>query len=381
MAKVCSMPLTLGRFEDDMTQFFSAWHFDGKTAVRRLVEVQASDKHFLLIEPDRQHGPFGFAELHYVGEQNGAAVYRLDGDDGWRLGLTGPVPTELAPMLPAKRKYGGFIDRIGLGPASIAFALASVAAVAVVVMTPQWLAPLVPAGVEKKMGDALVGDFGGRFCDAPKGRAALAKLTKSLDPNAGELQVEVANIDMLNAVALPGGKVVLFQGLLDQAKSPDEVAGVLAHEIGHVRERHVMQGLLRQMGLAVVLGGFDGNGGATLNNLLSTTYTRESEKEADDHSIKAMTMASISPQGTSEFFERLAQMDGSDRMDKDGQGRALANYTSSHPLSDDRKNLFRKSRVKGKVYQPSLTYDEWIELKTMCAQDRNVKSGWGFDIE
>ena len=73
----------------------------------------------------------------------------------------------------------------------------------------------------------MVGDFGGRFCDTPKGRAALAKLTKSLDGNPKELQVEVANIDMLNAVALPGGKVVLFQGLLDQAKSPDEVAGVL----------------------------------------------------------------------------------------------------------------------------------------------------------
>ncbi len=363
-----------------MTQFFSAWHFDGKTAVRRVVEVQASGKHFTLIEPDRTHGPFGFAELHYVGEQSGAAVYRLDGDDGWRLGLTGPVPAELAPLLPATRKYGGFIDRIGLGPASIALALASVAVVAVVVMSPQWLAPLVPAGVEKKLGDAMVGDFGGRFCDAPKGRAALAKLTKSLDPKSDELQVEVANIDMLNAVALPGGKVVLFQGLLDQAQSPDEVAGVLAHEIGHVRERHVMQGLLRQMGLAVVLGGFDGNGGSTLNNLLSTTYTRESEKEADLHSIKAMTKAAISPQATSEFFERLAQMDGSDRMDENSQGRVLANYTSSHPLSDDRKKLFLKSRVKGKAYQPSLTYDEWIELKTMCAQDRDVKSGWGFDI-
>ena len=68
-----------------MTQFFSAWHFDGKTAVRRAVEVQANGKHFTLIEPDRQHGPFGFAELRYVGEQNGAAVYRLDGDDGWRM--------------------------------------------------------------------------------------------------------------------------------------------------------------------------------------------------------------------------------------------------------------------------------------------------------
>ena len=363
-----------------MTQFFSAWHFDGKTAVRRVVEVQASGKHFTLIEPERTHGPFGFGELRYVGEQGGAAVYRLDGDDGWRLGLTGTVPSELAPLLPAKRKYGGFIDRIGLGPASIALAVSSAAVVAVIVMSPQWLAPLIPTGVEKKLGDAMVGDFGGRFCDAPKGRAALAKLTKSLDPNAGELQVEVANIDMLNAVALPGGKVVLFQGLLDQAKSPDEVAGVLAHEIGHVRERHVMQGMLRQMGLAVVLGGFDGNGGSTLNNLLSTTHTRESEKEADRHSITAMAKAGISPQGTSDFFERLAEMDGSDRMDENGQDRIVANYTSSHPLSDDRKNLFRKSRVKGKVYQPSLTYDEWTELKTMCAQDRDVKSGWGFDI-
>ena len=363
-----------------MTQFFSAWHFDGKTAVRRVVEMQAVGTNFFLLETERRHGPFGFAELRYVGEQAGAAVYRLDGDDGWRLGLTGPIPPELAPMLPAKRTYGGFIDRIGLGPASIAFALASVAVVAVVVMSPQWLAPLIPQSFEQKMGDALVGDFGGRFCDAPKGRAALNKLTKSLDPNADELQVEVANIDMLNAVALPGGKVVLFQGLLNQAKSPDEVAGVLAHEIGHVRERHVMQGMLRQMGLAVVLGGFDGNGGATLNNLLSTTYTRGSEKEADDHSINAMAKAGISPQGTSDFFERLAQMDGSDRMGENDQNRALANYTSSHPLSDDRKNLFRKSRIKGKVYQPSLTYDEWIELKTMCAQDRDVKSGWGFDI-
>lgn len=363
-----------------MSQFFSAWHFDGKTAVRRVVEVEAGGKHFTLIEQGKQHGPFGFAELRYVGEQAGAAVYRLDGDDGWRLGLTGPVPKELALMLPATRKYGGFIDRIGLGPASIALAIASVAAVAVVVLSPQWLAPLVPTSVEKKLGDAMVGDFGGRFCDAPKGRAALSKLTKSLDPKAGELQVEVANIDMLNAVALPGGKVVLFQGLLDQAKSPDEVAGVLAHEIGHVRARHVMQGLLRQMGLAVVLGGFDGNGGATLNNLLSTTYTRESEKEADVHSIKAMSRAGISPQATSEFFERLAQMDGSDQMGDNDQNRAIANYTSSHPLSDDRKKLFRQSQVKGKAYQPALTYDEWIELKTMCAQDRDVKSGWGFDI-
>jgi beta-barrel assembly-enhancing protease len=364
-----------------MTQFFSAWHFDGNTAVRRKVEVQTIGGNFYLLETERRHGPFAFEDLRYAGEQGGAQVYKLDGKDGWRLGLSGAIPGELAPLLPAARKYGGFIDRIGLGPASITFAVLSAITVAVVVWSPQWLAPLVPASVEKGLGDALVGDFGGRFCDTSKGRAALAKMTNALDPKAGELQVEVANIDMLNAVALPGGKVVIFQGLLDQAKSPDEVAGVLAHEIGHVRERHVMQGLLRQMGLAVVLGGFDGNGGATLNSMLSTTYTRESEKEADDHSINAMRKAAISPVGTANFFERLSRLDGSATMGKDDQGRVVAGYMSSHPLSDDRKQLFQKSAVKGKAYKPALTYAEWTELKTMCAQDRDVKSGWGFDIE
>jgi beta-barrel assembly-enhancing protease len=364
-----------------MTQFFSAWHFDGKTAVRRTVEVQTIGANFFLLETERRHGPFAFEELRYVGEQSGASVYKLDDVDGWRLGLSGTVPGALVPLLPKKRTYGGIIDRIGLGPASLTFAALSAITVAIVVWSPQWLAPLVPASVEKNLGDALVGDFGGRFCDTTQGKAALAKLTNSLDENPKDLQVEVANIGMLNAVALPGNKVVLFQGLLDQAKSPDEVAGVLAHEIGHVRERHVMQGLLRQMGLAVVLGGFDGTGGSTLNSLLSTTYTRESEKEADDHSIKAMAKSSISPVATSDFFERLSQLDGSAQMGKDDQGRVLAGYMSSHPLSDDRKQLFRKSVVKGKAYKPALSYAEWTELKTMCAQDRDVKSGWGFDIE
>lgn len=364
-----------------MTQFFSAWHFDGKVAVRRTVELQTIGANFYLLEGEKRTGPFAFADLRYVGEQGGAAVYKLEDADGWRLGLSGHIPGELVPYLPRKQTYGAIIDRLGLGPASLVFAVLSAITVAVVVWSPQWLAPLVPSGVEKRLGDALVGDFGGRFCDTKPGKAALAKLTRSLDPHPEDLQVEVANIDMMNAVALPGNKVLLFQGLLDQAKSPDEVAGVLAHEIGHVRERHVMQGLLRQMGLAVVLGGFDGTGGQTLNSLLSTSYTREAEKEADDHSIKAMAKSSISPVATAGFFERLSNMDGSATMRKDSEGRVLASYTSSHPLSDDRRELFRKSLVKGKAYKPALSYDEWTELKTMCAQDRDVKSGWGFDIE
>ena len=199
-----------------------------------------------------------------------------------------------------------------------------------------------------------------------------------LDADSKNLQVEVAKIDMLNAVALPGGKVILFDGLVKQAKSADEVAGVLAHEIGHVRERHVMQSLLRQLGLSVVLGGLDGTGGSLLNGALSVTYTRGSEQEADRYSMKALSGASISPVATADFFDRLAKLSGEAEGDK--RLTAMTGYMSSHPLSAERKKAFQNSIVKGKDYKPALTSAEWTELKTMCAQDRTAKEGFGLDF-
>ena len=357
--------------------FFSVWHFDGQSAVRRKVEIQTIGADFYLLEREQRNGPYAFSDLKYVGEQGGALVYGHAERDGWRLGLLGPVPPELSAHLPVKRKYGGVIDRLGLGPASLSFALVSAAAVAVVLLAPQWLAPLIPASFETKMGDALVGDFGGRFCHTPKGSAALKKLASSLDDHPEDMQVEVAKIDMINAVALPGHKVILFDGLVKQANSPDEVAGVLAHEMGHVREHHVMQALLRQMGLSLVLGGLDGNSSGVLNNVLSMSYSRSSESAADKHSINALSKAHISPIATADFFQRLSSMDGSENE----KANSIAGYMSSHPLSRERKKAFERSVIKGGNYKPALSSEEWEELKTMCAQDRKAKSGFGFDFE
>lgn len=360
--------------------FFDAWHYDGKSAVKRKVEVQTIGSQFFLLETERRYGPFLFADVEYVAHKGDADVFGLAGKDGWRLMLSGPVPQELAAMLPKRRRYGGWVDRLGLGKATVAFTLVSAAIVAIVLLSPQWLAPLVPASVDRKLGNALVGDFGGRFCHTPAGDAALRKMVASLDADPKDLQVEVAKIDMINAIALPGGKVILFDGLVKQARSPDEVAGVLAHEIGHIREKHVMQALLRQMGLAVVLGGVDGNSGALVTNMLSMSYSRGAEAEADAHSMKALGNAAISPVATASFFERLSELDGSARGGED-EGRSIAGYMSSHPLSRERKKAFENSIVKGKNYKPVLTSAEWTELKTMCTQDRKAKSGFGFDFE
>lgn len=360
-----------------MSAHYSAWFFDGSNAVRRSVEVLVISKSFVLIEEERRHGPYDFDMLEYNGKQGIAYVYGLQDRDGWRLGLSGDVPAQIAAMLPAKRRYGGWIDGIGLGPAAASFALISAAVVAVVLFSPQWLAPLIPASTEKQIGNALVGDFGGRFCHTPAGDAALKKLASKLGNNLGDLQIEVAKIDMMNAVALPGNKVIIFDGLLTDSKSPDEVAGVLAHEMGHVRERHVMQSLIRQMGLSVVLGGIDGSSGSTMNGILSMSYGRDAENEADAHSIKQLAKANISPIPTADFFGRMAQMEG--ELPEDSKLGKLAGYISTHPQTKARKQAFEKSVVKGSNYKPSLTPNEWNELKTMCTQDRNAKSGFGFE--
>ena len=360
-----------------MSAFFDAWHYDGKSAVKRKVEVQVIGPQFFLLETERRHGPFAFADVNYVAHQGDADVYGLADVDGWRLMLSGPVPSDLVAALPPPRKYGGWVDRLGFGKAAIAFTVASAAAVAIVLLSPQWLAPLIPGSVDQRLGDVLVGDFGRRFCSTPAGDAALKKLVGSLDADPQDLQVEVAKINMINAVALPGGKVILFDGLVKQAQSPDEVAGVLAHEIGHVREKHVMQALLRQIGLAVVLGGIDGNSGALVSNVLAMNYSRASEAEADAHSMKVLGRANISPVGTASFFDRLSELDGSAGATKSS---GLTSYLSSHPLSGSRKAAFAKSIVKDKNYGPALTPAEWTALKMMCTQDRKAKSGFGFDF-
>src|SRR3546814_188134 len=141
--------------------------------------------------------------IFHIGNQGESMVYGLSPKasplDGWRLGLSGEIPHEIASQLPARSHFGGWIDRVGLIRASVIFLGISAAVVAAVLTAPKWLAPLIPASVESRIGDAVVGDFGGRFCRTPAGLAALDKMVEKLDANEFDLKVAVANIDMVNA--------------------------------------------------------------------------------------------------------------------------------------------------------------------------------------
>ena len=157
------------------------------------------------------------------------------------------------------------------------------------------LAPLVPLALERKLGDAVdmqvrhaldkkragAGFECGRLASELPGRAALDKIMRRLAAAAAlgvPLRTVVVRRDEANALALPGGEILVFRGLIAKADNADEVAGVLAHEIGHVAHRDGTKMVLQAGGVSLLfgmlLGDFIGGGAVVLaaRTVLRTSY-------------------------------------------------------------------------------------------------------------
>lgn len=345
------------------------WHYDGLTAVRHTGELVARPDGFSLILDNGGSEDHPWSALQHNGSKGGDQLYNHESRSGWTIGLGEASVEALSAHLPRKVKYGAWVDRLGLGPASGIFLAVSAVVAIGLYKAPETLAPLVPLSWEVKLGDSMVDRLDDTFCTTPDGKRALTRMAERVGGKGGAVDIHVAKIDMVNAVALPGGKIVIFQGLLDAADSPQEVAGVVGHEVGHVRKRHVMESLLRQMGISVVLGGVDGDVGAYANTLISATFSRDAESEADDYAIAAMKSAQVDPGGAASFFQKLAKMEG-----EIGRAKGALSYISSHPMSADREKAFRASRIAGRVYPPVLSDADWQTLKAMCSKDPKAKA-------
>ncbi|MBX7481762.1 M48 family metallopeptidase [Qipengyuania qiaonensis] len=369
MAKACSTPSTWARSDamDEAFRVAAEW-YDGTNAVRHSGNLSWDGSgRFSLVAPASQM-EFEAADLRFGETRPGKTVYRRKSVPDFRLILPDDIPPGLAAQLPAKSDYGAWVDRMGLGKAAGIFAVVSAAAVALFMTAPDWLGPRIPTSWERNIGEAMVGDFGGRICHTPAGDAALAKLLAKVDPAEEKVRAGVANMDMVNAVALPGGQVLLFDGLVQQAESPEELAGVLGHEVGHVRERHVMTALLRQFGLSILLAGADSGVSNSVFGLASMGYSRDAEREADEYARARMAQSEISPLGAAGFFERMAKEHGDTE-----NSPALVGWLASHPSSGERAKAYRDAVRKGANYPPVLTAQEFEALKSMCREDPDVE--------
>ncbi len=294
-------------------------------------------------------------------EGSGLRLGRSD-QPGWRLLLPAEAESELGPLLGKHERYGRWIDRIGLAPALVGGALITAAVVALGYMAPHWIAPHVPMSWERNVGGALVGDFGKLRCRDAKGQQALDALVDRVAPGATKgpegLKVAALNVPIFNAAALPGGYIVVFKPAITETE-PDALAGILAHEIAHVRRRHVTEALLRELGIGALIRMFAGNLGANAEQIVSLSYTRGNEAQADGDAIAMLKRAGISPRPTAALFTRLAK--------EQGEGLSYsAEFLRSHPLSTRRASRFAASFDRSARYRPALSRDQADALFDIC---------------
>jgi beta-barrel assembly-enhancing protease len=232
------------------------------------------------------------------------------------------------------------------------------------------IARLMPEAARERLGrSVLTGLPVTETCGNPEGRAALDVLVKRLRPDLKDTphKVSVLNWDLVNAFAVPGGSVVLTRAILERAASADEIAGVLAHEMGHGIELHAEAGLVRTVGFwALVQMIFTGTPGAIGNVgtvLAQLAYTRSYEREADAIGLKLLRDAKISHKGFAGFFRR---MEGSGNKDAgpSRRGPFSADVFETHPPTPERIQTIESQPDYPAT--PALTDQQWQALKRIC---------------
>jgi hypothetical protein len=339
--------------------------FDGEVAEAQPVIASIDGGAVALAFEDGRIERIDPALLNRVDGAEGAPRFSRSDISGWRLRFAAEVDADLAAVLPRRAaRYGRWIDRIGLAPAAGAFAIAAALVVAIGYSAPAWVAPLIPEQWERNLGAALVGDFGKLRCTDAEGNRALAALAERLEPGVtsrhgqGAIRFSAINLHLFNAAALPGGQVVVFKDMLTDTNA-DALAGVLAHEIAHVRRRHVTQALVRELGIGALLRLFAGGVGTNAEQLVALSYTRANEAEADGDSIAMLRRAGIDPRPTAHLFAKLAKDSGED-------DAFDAEFLDSHPVSRDRARRFAASFAAGAAYRAALTRDQSDALSNVC---------------
>ena len=140
------------------------------------------------------------------------------------------------------------------------------------------------------------------------------RLLEQLDSSEFNHHIWVVDVDEINAFTLPGGYIIVNQGLIKFSEHPEEVAGVIAHELGHVEHRHVVSRLIKELGVAILFTAVGGGDAVLLNEVgrtaMSTAFDRRQEEEADEFAGDLLEKAKLDPRVLATFFRRLKNEHG-----------------------------------------------------------------------
>ena len=228
----------------------------------------------------------------------------------------------------------------------------------------EWAVSHIPVSWEESLGDSAYRQFimgqtvlsDGLAAEAVQ--AIAARLSSALENSPYVFRVAVVDSGTVNAFALPGGRLVVFTGLLNRAESAEEVAGVLGHEFAHVLHRHATARLVNTLGLVAVVTILTGNerGFAGLIKelgvqLATLKFGRDQETEADVEGLRLLYRAKVSPDGMVAFFQRLAEQDPQQ-----------IELLSSHPMSEGRADRLRLEIARLPPLMPDPVPFDWTAV-------------------
>lgn len=241
---------------------------------------------------------------------------------------------------------------------------------------------LIPYSFEKKVGDQVFAkDSQSQFTQINKIEDQLKVMLtqlKSFDPQKHTIHVSAKS--EINVYATIGGHIFINQGLLKKIEKPEQLIGVIAHEIVHIDQRHVVKNIFQSVGLFVIFQAFLGDVSGLIavvvdqgGPLLNLSYSRDLETEADSQAVKVLIESQIDPRGLSEalsLIERenqklIAESPGSKILSKIEK----QNFLRSHPQTLDRIESMQKiiaQTDKNNKYKQMNS--EWIKIQKLIQE-------------
>lgn len=356
-----------------------ATYFDGRTAKNHTVTVTEDGQNLIFWGQGVERVVWNIAGLHAIDPPSPGQPYRVthQAAPGARLIIRDDA---FIKQLVSRSKHlrGGYTKKdithlLGWTFGSLAvFVLLGWVAISVL---PGPVAHLMPQAWRQRTGLEMEKTMsnGHALCSNAEGQRAIGQLLANLAegvPDMPAVSVHVYDLPMVNAFAVNGGHVIVTKQLIDQAEQPEELAGVVAHEIGHVANLHPEAQMVRLAGVEILSSVFSGtNGGNMSSNALFITamlrHTRENEEQADAYARDMLAKAQIDPMGLKFFFQRLLKTEEKSKTGITALDE-LGSMMATHPGTAERIEKIQPL-PSGVTPKPALTPEQWAAVKKICS--------------
>lgn len=352
----------------------TAHFFDGMCACGRPVVLEFNENDFAIVATT---GPY--SALKSILKESSRAKLRFDGRfeivldsssyivlDGPRVGewlslnglLRGSKSTKSRRWSPRSLGTLLFIALLLIG--SLLLSIPTLASAIV---------PVIPLEIEEQVGEhlhrSIIKNFGGE-CSSTEAIFLVQNFVESLLKNSNvprKIKVTLVKNAKLNAFAAPGGYIYVLRGIVSAASTGDEFAAIVAHELGHVTERHTLKSISQQValkGVASYLGsGLEGIADASLlisTHLIGFAYSRNNERDADMLGVKYLHSSGVTSKGATSFFRRIRDRQGD-------PNSGIPGYLATHPSHTERIEALLPIEREGKsAFSPA----EWDVIKGEC---------------